>query len=117
MIIYAGLQTLSSHTNVHFRNVFNWEIHPNYYSLLASPLNDIVVIKLTSSFDKNNNVGLCCLPSRSTSLPILNENAMIIGWEHTIQGDSSSLSDNLLQAVIQIQDSLRYCNTSSTSDI
>jgi len=79
-------------------------------------LNDIALIKLTSSFDKNDDVGLCCLTSASTSLPILNEFGVIIGWELTIEGYISSLSDNLLQQVIQIQNSSSYCNISSTWD-
>jgi secreted trypsin-like serine protease len=115
MTIYAGLQTRSSLSSGQYRNVSNWEVNPNYYSSSTSILNDIAVIKLSSSFDMNDNVGLCCLPSGSTSVPTVGESAVIIGWGETISGDTSSVSDNLLQAVIEIQSSSSYCDVTSTS--
>jgi secreted trypsin-like serine protease len=116
ILIYAGVDALSSRATAQYRTVSNWQIHPNYYSSSTTTLNDIAVIKLSSSFDKNDNVALCCLPSSGTSLPAVGEVAAIAGWGLTVDGDTSSSSDTLLQALIQIQSSSSTCNVSSTSD-
>ena len=113
--IYAGLHTRSSLGDGQVRSVSSYKAHPSYDS--TKILNDIAVLKLTSAFDTNDNVGLCCLPSGSTQLPILNETGIIVGWGDTIAGVSSSLSDNLRQAEIKIEGSSLYCDASSTSDV
>lgn len=115
-VIYAGLYTLSSRSTGQYRTVSNWEIHPDYYETSTAVYNDIAVIKLSSSFEMNDNVRLCCLPSSGTSLPALNEVAVIIGWGLTIASVTSSSSDTLLQALIQIQNSSSTCDISTTSD-
>ncbi len=117
MQIYAGVDTLSSRADAQVRNVANWEINPNYNTLSADTFNDIAVIKLTSSFDKNDYVNLCCLPDGSTQLPIIGESAVIAGWGTTISDLPSSGSNNLLQAVIQVEGSSGYCNVSTTSAV
>ncbi len=117
MQIYAGVDTLSSRADAQVRNVANWEINPNFYSSSTDVYNDIGVIKLTSSFNKNDNVDLCCLPSGSTQLPIIGESAVIAGWGTTISGVASSVSNNLRQAVIDIQGSSTYCDVSTTSAV
>lgn len=114
--IYAGLHTQSTRASGQVRGVQNWALHPNYTGFPTYE-NDIAVIKLDSSFNANRNVSLCCLPSGTTQLPILNEFAMIAGWGTTISGDPTSLSDTLLQTRIQIQGSSTYCNAEATSSI
>lgn len=116
VLIYAGLHTRSTRASAQVRSVTSWNIHPNYS---GSPLykNDIAIIKVNASYVANQNVSLCCLPSGTTQLPILNEFGPVVGWGTTISGVSSSLSDTLLQTVVQIQGPSTICNSTATSDI
>ena len=116
ILIYAGLYNQSLRASAQSRSVANWTTHPNYSGL---PLykNDIAVIKLNDSFIANQNVSLCCLPSSATQLPILDEFSVIAGWGTTVSGDPSSLSDILLQTVVQIHGVSTFCDATATSDI
>ena len=116
VFLYAGLHTQSARASGQVRSVYNWTIHPNYTGFPAYE-NDIAVIKLNASFTANMNVSLCCLPSGTTQLPILNEFAVIAGWGTTISGDLTRLSNTLLQTRIQIQGTSTYCNAEATSNI
>ena len=115
--VYAGLQTLTSSAGAQYRDVSDWTIHPGFTVTASHIYNDITVIKLQSSFDKSDNVGLCCLPSGTTQLPILGEFAVIAGWGQTQYNVPTSQSNTLMQAVIQIQGSSSYCDASDRSDI
>jgi secreted trypsin-like serine protease len=88
--------------------------HPNYSSKIF--LNDIAILKLTSPFNINADVSLCCLPPNGTLLSIMNEPDVIFGWDTTQITNSTSTSYNLLETVIQIQGSSSYSDVSSTSN-
>jgi secreted trypsin-like serine protease len=107
--IYAGIDSRSSSIDKQIRNISNIEIHPNYSS--TDFLNDIAILKLASPLNTTTTVGICCLPS-DLSLPIQGEHAVIVGWGRTRESETSSLSDTLQQALVQIQ----QCNTNSNSD-
>lgn len=110
--IAAGLHSLSSTTDRQIRSVSQMKIHENYSP--TNYLNDIAVLKLSTSLTPATSIGLCCLPS-DVSLPIQNEAAVIVGWGRTSATDTSSLADALQQAVIRIQDSSK-CNPNSNLD-
>jgi secreted trypsin-like serine protease len=107
--IYAGIHSLSSSNDRQIRDVSQIKIHPNFS--ITTLLNDIAILKLSTSLITTKTVGLCCLSS-NTSLPIENEPAVIVGWGRTREKDKSSLSDTLQQTVVEIQDS-SICNANS----
>jgi secreted trypsin-like serine protease len=107
--IYAGVHSLSSSTDKQIRDVSQIKIHPDYS--ITTLLNDIAILKLSSSLIPTTNVGLCCLSS-DISLPIQNEPAVIVGWGRTSPIDVLSISDTLQQTVIKIQDS-STCHSNS----
>ena len=114
--IYAGIDSRSSLSDGQVSTISSYKVHDSYSSSAANRLNDIAVIKLTSTFTKNNNVGLCCLPSGSTSLPTQGQSAILVGWGQTVYGQSSSVSDVLRQAEVQVQaNTVTNCNVASTS--
>jgi secreted trypsin-like serine protease len=112
--VYAGVHSLSSSTDRQIHTVSQIKIHPDYST--STYLNDIAILKLSSNLLTSTAIGLCCLPSSSTSLPIVNEYAVIVGWGRTSVTNSFSTSDTLQQAIVQIQDSSSSCDTSSSSD-
>ena len=109
--VYAGLQRLSSATSDNRRFVSAIRSHPNYNSVTFD--NDIAVLKLASSFTPSAKIGTCCLPTGTTSLPTIGEKAMIMGWGRTVDSATNTGSDELLQAVVQIQDTSETCKVSS----
>ena len=117
MQVYAGLHSRSSLSDGQVRTVSNYKIHPNYVSTAAHISNDIAVLKLSSSFNSNDNVNLCCLPPSSSTIPSLNESAVIIGWGTTIAGVSSSISSKLLQAEIFIDGVSTLCDASANPEV
>ena len=117
MQVYAGLHSRSSLSDGQVRTVSNYKIHPNYVSTATYVNNDIAVLKLPSSFNSNDNVNLCCLPPSSSTIPSLNESAVIIGWGTTIAGVSSSISSKLLQAEIFIDGVSALCDASANPEV
>jgi transmembrane protease serine 2 len=109
--VYAGLQKRSSATNNDRRLASAILAHPSYNAV--SKANDIAVLKLASSFTPSAKIGTCCLPTGTTSLPTIGQKALVMGWGTTIDGVSSSTSDDLKEAVVQIQDTSATCTVSS----
>ena len=109
--VYAGLQKVSLRTENDRRRASAILPHPSYDAKTFD--NDIAVIKLASSYTLSSKIGPCCLPTGATSLPTTSQKAVIMGWGTTIDGVTSSVSDDLLQAVVQIQDSSTKCTVSS----
>lgn len=110
--VYAGIQQLSSLSSGQSRVVSSLTVHPSYSASDAT--NDIAVLTLVSAFNQTSTVGQCCL-TFDTSLPSIGEHGVIAGWGET-SASSTSISNNLLQGVIQVQ-SFSLCSTTSTSDI
>jgi len=96
--VYAGVEQLSQRSSDQSRGVSAINVNTGYST--SEVVNDIAVLTLQSAFSQTSTVGLCCLSSDS-SLPSVGENAAIVGWGET--SGSTSLSDTLQQAVIQIQ--------------
>jgi secreted trypsin-like serine protease len=118
--IYIGVQSRSAILDRQVQQVSNIQIHPNYST--KTYLNDIAILKLAAKVTTTTTVGICCLPS-DPSLPMENEAAVIVGWGRTRADDSSSVSDTLQQAVVQIQTcdpnfyfDRQFCAGYSTSD-
>jgi secreted trypsin-like serine protease len=113
LTVYAGIQQLSQRTTTgQSRNVSTITVHPSYTS--SAFINDVAVLTRQSTFNKTTTVGLCCMTS-DTSLQAVGDHGVIVGWGFTVQG-GPSLSDNLLQAVIQVQGDSSTCSTSSASN-
>lgn len=110
--VYAGLQKVSQLSNADVRSVSAISSHPEYNPSTLE--NDIAVLKLSSSYTISAKIGACCLPVNGTSLPALDEKALVMGWGRTVDGLSSSDSDNLLQAIVQVQNSSATCTVSPT---
>lgn len=114
--VYAGLNSRASLSEGQVLTASKYMVHPNYVFGSSNNLNDIAVLKLSSTFTKNDNVGLCCLPAGSTQLPNQGDFAVIVGWGETAYGDTSTLSNVLRQAEIQVQGTKSaYCDVTSTS--
>jgi secreted trypsin-like serine protease len=109
--VYAGLQKRSAATINDRRLVSAIRAHPNYNPVNFD--NDIAVLKLTSSFTPSAKIGTCCLPTVAASLPTVGQKALVMGWGTTIDGVSSSTSDDLKEAVVQIQDTSATCTVST----
>ena len=109
--VYAGLQKVSLRTDNDRRRASAILPHPSFNPTTLD--NDIAVLKLASNYTPSSKVGPCCLPLGTTSLPTTSQRALIMGWGTTIDGVSSSTSDDLLQAVVQIEDSSTKCTVSS----
>ncbi|CAF0810017.1 unnamed protein product [Rotaria sordida] len=99
--VYAGIQTLSSRSSGQSRVVYSLTTHPSYST--SDYTNDIAILTLQSAFNQTTIVGKCCL-TFDTSLPSIDEHAVIAGWGAT-SSTSQTISDKLLQGVIQIQSS------------
>ncbi|CAF0874893.1 unnamed protein product [Rotaria sordida] len=99
--VYAGIQTLSSRSSGQSRVVSSLTTHPSYST--SDYTNDIAILTLQSAFNQTTIVGKCCL-TFDTSLPSIDEHAVIAGWGAT-SSTSQTISDKLLQGVIQIQSS------------
>ena len=115
ILVYGGVQNRSERASAQVRDVSTYTTHPDY---AVSPyiINDIAVIELTSSFDlASTALGVCCLPS-DTVVPSQGEKGVIAGWGVT-SGTSSTTSDGLLQAVVQVQGDSSTCSASSTSSL
>jgi V8-like Glu-specific endopeptidase len=112
--VYAGVESLSSSIDRQIRNVSQIQIHPDYSS--TTFVNDIAILKLSSSLNITTTVGLCCLPPNGSTLPFLNEHAVIVGWGRTSAINLLSIPDKLQQAVVQIQGPSLLCNASANSD-
>lgn len=110
--IYAGMQSLSSSIDRQIRNISQIKIHPDFSS--TNYLNDIAILKLSTSLIPSTTIGLCCLSS-DIALPMKNQAAVIVGWGRTRPSDVLSLSDSLEQTVVRIQDS-STCNSLSNSN-
>jgi secreted trypsin-like serine protease len=112
LTVYAGIQQLSQRTTTgESRNVSTITVHPSYTS--SAFINDVAVLTLQSPFNKTTTVDLCCMTS-DTSLRAVGDHGVIVGWGFTVQG-GPSLSDNLLQTVIEVQGDSSTCSTSSAS--
>ncbi|CAF3891972.1 unnamed protein product [Rotaria sp. Silwood2] len=88
------------------RVVYNLTTHPSYSA--SDFTNDIAILTLQSVFDQTSIVGKCCL-TFVTSLPSIGEHAVIVGWGVT-SSTSTTVSDQLLQGVIQVQSSSSSCS-------
>ncbi|CAF1304776.1 unnamed protein product [Adineta steineri] len=108
--IAAGVYSLSSFTNVQTRTVSAIQVHTSYST--TTYVNDIAVLKLSSALTGNNYVGLCCVTS-DTTLPAVNEHAVIIGWG-TTDANTITIPDTLQQAVIEIKTASK-CSLSSSA--
>ena len=108
--VYAALQKISLLSSADVRSVSAISSHPDYNATTLQ--NDIAVLKLSSSYTISSNIGACCLPVNGTSLPALHEKALVMGWGRTVEGLASSDSDNLLQAIVQVQNSSAACTVS-----
>jgi hypothetical protein len=96
----AGIQQLSQRTTTgQSRNVSTITVHPSYTSSVF--MNGAAVLTLRSPFNKTTTVGLCYMIS-DTSLPAVGDHGVIVGWGFTVQR-GPSLSDDLLQSVIEVQ--------------
>ncbi len=112
LTVYAGIRQLSQCTTTdQSRNVSTITVHPSY--TLSAFINDVAVLTIQSPFNKTTTVGLCCMTS-DTSLRAVGDHGVTVGWGFTVQG-GPSLSDDLLQAVIQVQSGSSTCSTSSAS--
>ncbi|CAF5083294.1 unnamed protein product, partial [Rotaria sp. Silwood1] len=109
--VYAGIQTLSSRSSSQSRVVYNLTTHPSYSA--SDHTNDIAILTLQSAFDQTSIVGKCCLTFDS-SLPSIGEHAVLAGWGVT-SSSSTTVSDQLLQGVIQVQSRSSSCPISSSS--
>jgi len=110
--VYAGIQELSSLSSGQSRVVSSLTVHPSYSA--SALTNDIAVLTLASAFDQTSTVGQCCLTS-DASLPTVGEHGVIAGWGEA-STSSSTVSNNLLQGVIEVQ-TFSLCSTGSTSSI
>jgi secreted trypsin-like serine protease len=110
---YAGIQTLSTRTSGQARVGSVVTVHPSYTT--TNYVNDIAILTLQSAFNQTTTVGLCCLSS-DTSLPSVGQTGVISGWG-TTSATGTTVSDNLLQGVIQVQSDSSSCSTSSTSSV
>lgn len=106
IVVYAGIQTLSSRGNSQSRSVSSFQTHPSYSA--SGFINDIAILTLVSAFTQTSIVGKCCL-TYDTSLPSAGEHAVIAGWGVSSLS-SQTVSDNLLQGVIQVVSSAATCN-------
>ncbi|CAF4473424.1 unnamed protein product [Rotaria socialis] len=111
--VYAGIQTLSSRSSSQSRIVANFTSHPSYST--SGYINDIAILTLESPFNQTSTVGKCCL-TYDTSLPSIGEHAVIAGWGVT-SSSSTTISDNLLQGVIQVQGSSASCTPQSSIQV
>ncbi len=112
LTVYAGIRQLSQCTTTdQSRNVSTITVHPSY--TLSAFINDVAVLTIQSPFNKTTTVGLCCMTS-DTSLRAVGDHGVTVGWGFTVQG-GPYLSDDLLQAVIQVQSGSSTCSTSSAS--
>ncbi|CAF2858276.1 unnamed protein product [Rotaria sp. Silwood2] len=109
--VYAGIQMLSSRSSGQSRVVYNLTTHPSYSA--SDFTNDIAILTLQSAFDQTSTVGKCCF-TFDTSLPSVGEHAVIAGWGVT-SSTSTTISDQLLQGVIQVQSSSSSCSLKSSS--
>jgi secreted trypsin-like serine protease len=96
--VYAGIQQLSQRSSGQSRSVLTVTVNSGYSS--STITNDIAVLTLQSAFTQTSTVGQCCLTS-DTSLPNVGDLGVIAGWGE-IKG-STTVSDTLQQAVIQVQ--------------
>ncbi|CAF2858292.1 unnamed protein product [Rotaria sp. Silwood2] len=103
--VYAGIQTLSSRSSGQSHVVYNLTIHPSYSA--SDFTSDIAILTLQSVFDQTSIIGKCYL-TFITSLPSIGEHAVIVGWGVT-SSTSTTVSDQLLQGVIQVQSSSSSC--------
>ncbi|CAF1617022.1 unnamed protein product [Rotaria magnacalcarata] len=111
--VYAGIETISSKSNGQSRIVANFTSHPGYST--TGYINDIAILTLQSPFNQTSQVGKCCL-TFDTSLPSIGEHAVIAGWGVT-SSSSTTISDNLLQGVIQVQGSSASCTPQSSIQV
>ena len=113
IIAYAGVSTLSTRGSAQARIGSAVNVHPSYSA--SALTNDIAILTLQSPFNLTTTVSICCL-SYDTSQPSTGSSGVIAGWGVT-SSSSSTISDSLLQGVIQVQSDSSTCSTSSTSSI
>jgi secreted trypsin-like serine protease len=113
VIAYAGIQTLSSRSSGQARISSVITVHPSYS--LSATVYDIAIITLQSAFNQTATVGLCCV-TYDTSLPSVGQTGAVCGWGSTAY-TVGVVSNDLLQAVIQVQSDSSSCSTSSTSSV
>jgi secreted trypsin-like serine protease len=119
MAVYAGLQRLSSRWFIQKRAVAAYTYHPSH--TFGSSIGDVAVVKLSSSFDMDEKIGLCCL-NWNLSLPAMNEHGAIVGWGVTAVTNISAshisevnVAQQLHQAIVQVEDPA-MCNITATAD-
>jgi secreted trypsin-like serine protease len=112
IIVYAGIQQLSSLSSGQSRVVSAVTVHSDYDS--TDLTNDIAVLTLVSAFNETSTVGQCCL-TFDTSLPSVGQTGVIAGWGTTSESTSTP-SNDLQQGVIEVQ-TLSSCTSASTSDV
>ena len=111
--VYGGIQKLSEEASGQIRTLSSYTAHPNYSP--ATFANDIAVLTLASPMDQTSDVGVCCLPS-DTSSPRIGDIGVIAGWGYPT-ASSNAPSDDLLQGVIQVQPDSTSCITNTTSAV
>ena len=107
--VYAGIQKLSASASGQSSVASAIDVHSDYSSTYN--INDIAVLTLATAFNSTTAVATCCITG-DTSLPSVSENGVTAGWGET--SSSTSLSDDLLQAVIRVQP-FSSCSVSEVS--
>ncbi len=104
---YVGISRLSQTAGGQIFNITRVQIHPDFMSTAAG--NDIAVLRLGGNVTLSSNAALCCYGNDS-SVPTLNEHAVVIGWGEISL--VSSRSDTLRQAIVRVT-SASSCGLSS----
>lgn len=110
VIVYAGIQRLSERFNGQIRNLSTIYVHPNYSN--STLVNDLAILKLSSSLNLSTTIGLCCLPTANSRLTI-GDYPVYIGWGRT--EPTSDFSDELRQSEPEVVNS-SFCSYASLTD-